>query len=179
MLWQCWLDIRKSTWPVKIEWWCAYLFGARCRLFAYGPSDATASQNLTISCIIQTDLTFLVPAYPSCPGKEAVKWLLLSVFSCTVLFVTISQVIGCEDHLRNDLYCVELGVKLYSTNNNQLQVCLAHGVIVLVRDDFSSLRQELSLWYMVGFCLEWINHIIHLSFNQFINYFLVFNCLMV
>ena len=26
----------------------------------------------------------------------------------------ISQVIGCEDRLRNDLYCVEWGVKLYS-----------------------------------------------------------------
>jgi len=32
----------------------------------------------------------------------------------TVLFVSISQVIGCEDCLRNDLYCVEWGVKLYS-----------------------------------------------------------------
>jgi len=38
----------------------------------------------------------------------------LSVFSCTVLLVSISQVIGCEDRLRNDLYCVEWGVKLYS-----------------------------------------------------------------
>ena len=36
------------------------------------------------------------------------------LFSCTVLFVSISQVIGCEDRLRNDLYCVECGVKLYS-----------------------------------------------------------------
>ena len=26
----------------------------------------------------------------------------------------ISQVIGCEDRLRNDLYCVKWGVKLYS-----------------------------------------------------------------
>ena len=27
----------------KIEWcWCGYLSGARCRLFAYGPADATA-----------------------------------------------------------------------------------------------------------------------------------------
>jgi len=34
----------------------------------------------------------------------------LSVFSCTVSFVSISQVIGCEDRLRNDLYCVEWGV---------------------------------------------------------------------
>jgi len=26
---------------------------------------------------IQIGFTFLVPAYPGCPGKEAVKWLLL------------------------------------------------------------------------------------------------------
>jgi len=31
-----------------------------------------------------------------------------------VVFVSISQVIGCEDRLRNDLCCVEPGVKLYS-----------------------------------------------------------------
>jgi len=32
---------------------------------------------LTVSCSskIQIDFTFLVPAYPGCPGKEAVKWL--------------------------------------------------------------------------------------------------------
>ena len=44
---------------------------------------------LTVSCSskIQIGFTFLVPAYPGCPGKEAVKWLLLllmfnkSVFS--------------------------------------------------------------------------------------------------
>jgi len=28
------------------------------------------------------------------------------LFFCTVLYVSISQVIGCEDRLRNDLYCV-------------------------------------------------------------------------
>ena len=34
----------KSIRPVKIEWrcWCSYLSGARCRLFPYGPADATA-----------------------------------------------------------------------------------------------------------------------------------------
>ena len=41
-------------------------------------------------------------------------WVCLPVFSCTVLFVSISQVIGCEDRLRNDLYCVEWGVIVYS-----------------------------------------------------------------
>jgi len=25
--------------------WCGYLCGARCRLFAYGPANATASEN--------------------------------------------------------------------------------------------------------------------------------------
>jgi len=34
---------------------------------------------LTVSCSskIQIGFTFLVPAYPGCPGKEAVKWFLL------------------------------------------------------------------------------------------------------
>jgi len=33
---------------------------------------------LTVSCSskIQVGFTYLVPAYPGCPGKEAVKWLL-------------------------------------------------------------------------------------------------------
>jgi len=35
----------------------------------------------------------------------------------------ISQVIGCEDRLRNDLYCVEWGVKLYSNQSNQHRCC--------------------------------------------------------
>jgi len=33
-------------------------------------------------------------------------------------FVSISQVIGCEDRLRNDVYCVEWGVKLYSNQRS-------------------------------------------------------------
>ena len=52
-------------------------------------------------------------------------WVCLSVFSCTVLFVSISQVIGCEDRLQNDLYCVEWGVKLYSNqpSNQHVHTC--------------------------------------------------------
>jgi len=36
---------------------------------------------LTVSCSskIQTGFTYLVPAYPGCPGKEAVKWLGIDV----------------------------------------------------------------------------------------------------
>ena len=39
--------------------------------------------------------------------------LFLYIF-LTVLFVSSSQVIGCKDRLRNDLYRVEWGVKVYS-----------------------------------------------------------------
>jgi len=37
---------------------------------------------------------------------------LVCVFSCTVLYVSISQVIGCEEQLRNDLDCVGWDAKL-------------------------------------------------------------------
>jgi len=38
---------------------------------------------LAVSCSskIQIGFTFLVPAYPGCPGKEAIKWLLLLYLS--------------------------------------------------------------------------------------------------
>ena len=32
--------------------WCGYLSGVRCRLFAYGPADAIASQNPIISHLL-------------------------------------------------------------------------------------------------------------------------------
>jgi len=50
-----------------------YLSGARCRLHMAQlmPLPLTGS----CSSKIQIGFTFLVPAYPGCPGKEAVKWL--------------------------------------------------------------------------------------------------------
>jgi len=50
-----WAGVRKSIRPVKISvmrCWCGYLSRARCRLFAYGPADATA---------IRWDLHHLLP----------------------------------------------------------------------------------------------------------------------
>jgi len=75
-LWQCWFGVKKSIRPVEIEWWGvgAVISLERGRLFAYGPADATASRNSIISSYLNRDwFTFLVPAYPGCPGKEAVK----------------------------------------------------------------------------------------------------------
>jgi len=55
VLWHCWLGVRKSIRPVRnwvVRCWCGYLSGVRCRLFAYGPDDAIASQNPIISRLI-------------------------------------------------------------------------------------------------------------------------------
>jgi len=77
VLWHCWLSVRKSIQPIKIEWWDTggYLSGARCKWFAYGPADATTTRIVSCFIKIQIGSTFLVPAYLGCPGKEAVKWV--------------------------------------------------------------------------------------------------------
>jgi len=45
------------------------------------------------------------------------------LFSCTALFVSISQVIGCEDCLRNDLLCVRWGVTHSLTHIYMMFLC--------------------------------------------------------
>jgi len=89
VLWCCWLGGRKSIRPVK-DWvmrcWRGYLSRVRCKWFAYGPADPIVScwyhSHPVISCFIKMwiGLTFLVPAYQACPGKEVVKWV--SVMLC-------------------------------------------------------------------------------------------------
>jgi len=72
VLWHCWLVGMKGIRPVKnwvVGCWHGYLSGARCKL-----ADAQLMPlPLTVSCSskIQIGFTFLVPAYPGCPGKEA------------------------------------------------------------------------------------------------------------
>jgi len=48
---------------------------------------------LTVSCSskIQIGFTFLVPAYPGYPGKEAVKWLLLLLYNSYYFFMAITM----------------------------------------------------------------------------------------
>jgi len=67
---------RKGIRPVKTEWW-----GTGVVICLERGADLHVAQlmplPLTASCCskIQIGFTFLVPAYPGCPGKEAVKWL--------------------------------------------------------------------------------------------------------
>jgi len=72
------LGDRKGIRPVKNEWW-----GVGVVVCLERGADLHMAQRitlpLTVSCFskIQIGSTFLVPAYPGYPGKEAVKWLLL------------------------------------------------------------------------------------------------------
>ena len=72
--WCCWLGIR----PVK-NWvlvcWHGYLSGARCKLFAYGLADAIAiPKPRHLWPHLNPDwVCLLVPPYPCCRGKEAIK----------------------------------------------------------------------------------------------------------
>jgi len=43
-------------------------------------------------------------------------------FPVTVLFVSISQAIGCEDCLQNDLDCVRWGIEIYSNFSSNTHV---------------------------------------------------------
>ena len=43
--------------------------------FACGPADATATPVISCFIKIQISLTFLMPHYPDCPGKEAIEHL--------------------------------------------------------------------------------------------------------
>jgi len=49
---------------------------------------------LTVSCSskIQIGFTFLVPAYPGCPGKEAIKWLLLLFMALFFMGFTVYKI---------------------------------------------------------------------------------------
>ena len=87
-------------------------------------------------------------------------WVCLSVFSCTVLFVSISQVIGCEDRLRNDLYCVGWGVKLYSNQTKFcyiLQIsCFDNSVISAQNPSIIFVPFSGDLWLRLSLIFQWI-----------------------
>jgi len=76
VLWRCWLGSRKGIRPVKTEWWSTGVVICRERGAGFHIAQMMTLP-LTVSCSskIQIGFTFLLPAHPGCPGKEAVKWL--------------------------------------------------------------------------------------------------------
>ena len=83
-------------------------------VWARGRCRISPPRFLAECCKRQLNQVSLALLYFRLSAFSDLYWVCLSVFSCTVLFASTSQVIGCEDRLRNDLYCVGWGVKLYS-----------------------------------------------------------------
>jgi len=75
VLWGCWMGGRKGIRPVKTEsWGTAWLsvwneVQMICIWFCW----CHCHPIISCSSKIQIGLTFLVPAYPGCPGKKAIK----------------------------------------------------------------------------------------------------------
>jgi len=78
LLWHCWLGVKKSIQPVKkFEWWGAGMVVCleQVQMICIWSNWRHCHPNSSCFIKIQIGLTYLVPAYPGCPGKEAVKWV--------------------------------------------------------------------------------------------------------
>ena len=72
VLWHCWLGSRKSIRPVEswvVRYWRGYLSKARCKWFACGSADATATPS-SLAPVKSRMVYLLMPAYPGCPGRR-------------------------------------------------------------------------------------------------------------
>jgi len=54
--------------------WCGYLSGAKCKWFAYGPADATATPS-SLASLCPEWFSLSGTGLLKCPGKKAVKWV--------------------------------------------------------------------------------------------------------
>ena len=122
-------------------------------VWARGRCRISPPRFLAECCKRQLNQVSLVLLYFRLSAFSDLYWVCLPVFSCTVLFVSISQVIGCEDRLRNDLYCVGWGVKLYS---NQTKLCMRSALLHCMWPHF------LHFAWTIFFCISTLRHCLSL-----------------
>ena len=60
------------------------------QVIAYGPADATATPLSLASLKSRMLFTFLVLAYPGCPGEEAVKWVVVWYVDLTIIILYVN-----------------------------------------------------------------------------------------
>ena len=89
--------------------------GADLHMAQVMPLPLTVSR----SSKIQIGFTFLVPAYPGCPGKEAVKWLLLLLFgyTCTRVKFYLKILSHCRNIARKPQ-----GIKFFDSHCTSMTV---------------------------------------------------------
>ena len=93
----------RRAWSNHLRVWCPVWARERFRI--------SPTRFLAECCKGQLNQGSFVLLYFRLSTFSDLYWACLSVFSCTVLLVSISQVIGWP---KWHLYCVEWGVKLYS-----------------------------------------------------------------
>jgi len=76
VLWRCWLGVRKSIWAVK---WSELSAWSEVQIICIWFSWCHCHPIVSCFIKIQNGFTFLMPAYPACPGKEAIKQVSMSV----------------------------------------------------------------------------------------------------
>jgi len=81
--------------------WHGYLSEARCKWFAYGLGDTTATPSsvASLQSRFQNGVYLLVPAYPGCPGKEAAKRVFVFLF-VTKLSIFQTGALAVWQHMR-------------------------------------------------------------------------------
>jgi len=68
-----WLGDKKSIWPVEVTVWLSVW--SKVHMICIWPSWCNCHPIISCFIKIQNGSAFLVPAYPGCPGKEAIKWV--------------------------------------------------------------------------------------------------------
>ena len=80
VLWHCWLVVRKSIWTVK-TWVMRLSLCSKVQVICIWSSWCRCHSVISCFIKIQTGLTFLVPACPGYPGKEAIKRMSVCQFA--------------------------------------------------------------------------------------------------
>ena len=82
---------------------------------------------LTVSCSskIHIGFTFLVLAYPGCPGKEAVKWLLLLLLLLQWMLFSSDGCRECVKHggMGLSTFCVQVGTESRLQCSAEARLC--------------------------------------------------------
>jgi len=121
----------RKNWVTRC--WSGYLSRARCRLFAYGPADATASQNPIISCLICIQLSAVLSSLPA-------QFLFSSAFLKFSLYGTIQKwpmrvngkyyqncsVLCCVRHL-----CTTVCTQIWAVLKFRVIVCFCKGLVCI------------------------------------------------
>jgi len=121
----------RKNWVTRC--WSGYLSRARCRLFAYGPADATASQNPIISCLICIQLSAVLSSLPAqfLFSSASLKFSLYGTIQKWAMRVNGKyyqncSVLCCVRHL-----CTTVCTQIWAVLKFRVIVCFCKGLVCI------------------------------------------------